>query len=213
MSTKIYNAFKFNGTPEQLMVIFKDIKKEYTEQCKKDLSGYKLDKIEFSKKRYPFLEKNMYLKDMDFPDFTLSDIIERETVIGERNPLNIDASAVVYFYDGKIFVQFFSLPDSIINKHSLFEDYHYQNQTDMSNYDEDKEPMNLMTEERIQELNMDWTKRRDTWEVILPWGDPVPSNNGLIFSFIPNHYELSMFCRDLECVNDVIEKKYQKKFK
>jgi len=212
MSTKIYNAFKFNGTPEQLMVILKDIKKEYTEQCKNDLSKLKLDEIEFNKKRYPFLEKDMYLKESDFPDFTLSNIIERETIIGERSPLNIDASAVVYFHDG-IFVQFFGLPDSIINKHPMFEDYHYQNQSDMSNYDEDKEPIESMTEERLQELNMDWIERRDTWDEILPWSDPVPSNNGLIFSFIPNHYELSMFCRDLKCVHDIIEKKYQEKFK
>jgi len=204
MSTKIYNAFKFNGNGEELIVILKEIKKEYIE-----LTKNKLMKLNYSpnwilkKDRYPSLLSDLTwieLKEISCSEFILEDIIRKEEKIGEYHPFNISASAIIYFCENNIYIQLFGLPrdyqKQILNKYNQFTDYHYQNQSDQSNYDWDKEDWNTMTEERQEELEKEWEERERIWDKIMP-DYSSPSELGLSFDFVPINYEMSVFCRDI----------------
>lgn len=204
MSTKIYNAFKFNGEIEELMKIFSDIKSEYSELTKNKLKKLNPDLV-FEKKKYPFLEKDIKLKDLKndtFGEFILSDIIEKEKIISGHHPFNIDASAVVYFFENNIYVQFFGLPrnyeKTLLNKLKQFTDYHYQNSTDQSNYNWEEEKWDEMSDERQKELEQEWKERLRVWEGIYRndlWR--APSECGLVYEFAPNHYDMGIFCKDI----------------
>lgn len=201
MSTKIYNAFIFDGSAEELMLILKDIKNKYLEITQKYLMGLNYKNWTFTKKRYPFLDSDMNIKeikDCGFGEFLLQDIIDREKRLNEHHPYNIDASAVVYFHKNKIYVQFFGLPrgyeKTFLN--DKFKDYHYQNSTDQSNYDWEKEEWDEMSPERQKELEDEWKERENVWDEILPgWSAPV--EHGLIFDFLPNGYNFSKFCDEI----------------
>lgn len=199
MSTKIYNAYQFLGTSEELMVILKELKKDYYEYLKTFLKNLHYSNHVFEKKRYPFLEQDLTFKELkqkDFADYLLEDIIHKEIKIGDWHPLNIDSSAVVYFFENKIFIQFFGLPKefrSFIDKNNKFKDYHYQNSTDMSNYNWDDEDWNTMTEERQTELESEWNERRKIWNEIMP-DYSVPSECGLTFEFTPMGYKFNQLC-------------------
>lgn len=216
MSTKIYNAFIYKGSTEELLSYLYQIKKEYIELMKSRLSKINVDTT-FEKKRYNFLSEDITLKllkeksdepyspkkkytNIDFPEFVLTDIIETEMKRSEYHPFNINASAVVYFCENKIYIQFFGLPRDFqkikIESFDKFKDYHYQNSTDMSNYDWDKEDWNQMSKERKEELQNEWCERHRVWEKIMS-ETVTPSECGLVYDFHPNHYDLSMFCREL----------------
>jgi len=201
MSTKIYNAYIFDGTINELINILKNIREEYEEHAKKTLLGLSYFHVNFTKKRYPFLESDMTMKELkesSFGEFTLEDIIIKEKSRNEHHPFNIDASSVVYFFEDKLYVQLFGLPrdfqKDIINKYTQFRDYHFQNSTDQSNYDWEKESWSKMSDERQKELEDEWDERDRVWENILP-GWSAPSDHGLIFEFTPTR--LSMFCSDV----------------
>lgn len=203
MSTKIYNAFKFNGNNEELISIFKNIKLEYYDYLQNKLTKLNFNKWNLEKKRYKFLEKDYTwkeFKELDFPEYILEDIFQVENKRGEWHPLNIDASSVVYHCEEKIYVQFFGFDRDFLknqlDKYSQFEDYHYQNSTDQSNYDDDKEPWNEMSEERQKELEKEWKERYRIWEKIMPdWS--IPSECGLIYNFTPIGYKLTCLCNDI----------------
>lgn len=89
MSTKIYNAYQFLGTSEELMVILKELKKDYYEYLKTFLKNLHYSNHVFEKKRYPFLEQDLTFKELkqkDFADYLLEDIIHKEIKIGDWHP-------------------------------------------------------------------------------------------------------------------------------
>lgn len=200
MSTKIYNTFKFNGETEELISILKEIKLSYYQYLKNFLTNLNLN-WDLKKERYKFLEKDYSwkeFKELDFSDYLLEDILATEKKRGEHHPFNIDASAVVYFCENKQYVQFFGLPQDfqklILDKYNdKFQDYHYQNNTDQSNYDWDTEPWDEMSEERQEELEKEWEERYRIWEKIMP-DYSIPSESGLIFEFAPIGYQLHLLC-------------------
>ena len=205
MSTKIYNAFKFNGNGEELIVILKEIKKEYIQLTKNMLMKCNFSSADWilKKDRYPFLPSDLTwkeLKEINFSEFILENIIRKEEKIGEHHPFNISASAVVYFCENNIYIQLFGLPrdyqKQVLNKYSQFKDYHYQNNTDQSNYDWDKEDWNIMAEERQKELEKEWDERKRIWNIIMP-DYKAPSELGLSFDFVPINYEMTVFCCDI----------------
>jgi len=205
MSTKIYNAFKFNGSGEELISIFQEIKKEYIQLTKNMLMKCNFSSADWilKKSRYPSLPSDLTwkeLKEISYSEYLLEDIIRKEEKIGEHHPFNISASSIVYFCENNIYVQLFGLPrdyqKQVLNKYSQFTDYHYQNSTDQSNYDYDMEPWESMTIERQEELENEWSERRRVWDIIMP-GYSAPSEIGLTFDFVPINYEMSVFCRDI----------------
>lgn len=209
MSTKIYNAFKFEGSGEELIAILKDIKKEYVELTKNKLMrlNYSSEWI-LKKSRYPSLPSDLTwkeLKETICSEYLLEDIIRKEEKIGEHHPFNISASAVVYFCENNIYIQLFGLPSDyqahFLTKYTQFKDYHYQNSTDQSNYDWDKEDWESMVEDRQKELETEWDERCRIWDIIMP-GYSSPYELGLTFDFVPINYEMNVFCRDI--LNSII---------
>jgi len=59
MSTKIYNAYIFDGNAELLVEILKDIKIGYYEYLKETLTTLNYNRWTLEKNRYHFLEKDM----------------------------------------------------------------------------------------------------------------------------------------------------------
>lgn len=153
MSTKIYCAYRYDGSIEQLLGEMELIREDYY------------------KKSYEFVKKCFVESWKGEPDKRVNAIMEFTRVISNEiktdnnSPMNLEASAMVYFHKGKIYVQFFigryGEPENLSKN---FIDFHYQNQTDMP-------------EEVTDE---DWEKRKLTWNEI--FGDSgIPARAGLIY--------------------------------
>lgn len=203
MSTKIYNAFIFNSNIDELMSILYEIKTEYYQILENKLPNLNFNNWKLKKKRYPFLPSNLTwqeFKKLDFSDYLLENIIEKEKKINDYHPLNIDASIVIYFCENKIYTQFYGLDrdfqESILTKYDKFQDYNYQDNTDQSNYDWDNELWDNMSEERQLELEEDWKEREIIWNKILP-DHSVPSDKGLTYEFAPIGYQLNLLCKKI----------------
>jgi hypothetical protein len=190
MSTKIYNAYKFNGDHKDIIYLCKNLSKLFVDDCIQKINQKESFIIRSVRdKRTRKQRKRKYpLYHIELIDF-LNDIIKE----GYRHPLNFEASIVVYLHEKNIYMQFFGCEklikkDNFKYKDSL-EDFHYQNQVDMSNYDEDKEPWNEMSEKRQLELEEDWEKRKEIWNEILG-GSAYPVQNGLVYELFskPTQY-------------------------
>ena len=106
MSTKIYNAYKWNGNIYSLL--------EFLQELKPKVWQHKLD----------------FLKNYTGSFDEVLEEMKKVMWVGLNNPLNVSSSAVVYFYKRKIFVQFFDVHHSFLEDERL-QDFHYQNQVDM----------------------------------------------------------------------------------
>ena len=153
MSTKIYNAYIFTKSPEALIPFLFKIRKQYTEYLIQDFSCIKPQ----GSLRW------------DTEGFLLKEIREA-TIKGAEEPFNIDASAVVYFFKGKIYIQFFGLPHTLmseVHKKRAIRDFHYQDQSDKS--------------ARVSDDR--WEERGEIWEKIFEVVSPIPSQAGLHYEF------------------------------
>ena len=198
MSTKIYNAFKYKGKLAELIDSLKEIKKNYLNDKIDDL--VKFGELVITKKDVDLIEEDIKIKDLykkPLGDLIFSDFLERQIKLGYNTPLNIEASCVVYGHKNDIYIQFFGLNtkyyDIIVDK---IEDFHYQNQADMSNYDWSKEKWDEMTPQRKSQLKRNWNKRKEVWEEIIKDYDTF-GESGLTFDFYPSGYKLTMFCSDI----------------
>jgi len=170
MNTKIYNAFKWNDSPEKLIVKLKDIRKRYMKdvgnQIKIPLIWKMFEKKENLKGREILFDNDIYT------------IIREEIQRGLNHPLNPQADAVIYFLDGKIYVHFFGLTNPIMRdtyQDRDFIDYHYQDQVDpyyaLGDYAEGSIPV----------LEKQYDQREKVWDVLLPNDNPYPALNGVTF--------------------------------
>lgn len=201
MSTKIYNAYRVKGTIHDLMEVLKavrEIHKQYIEQTYKKFASVRI----FDPKDYKgIIDKEETLNSLaaDYcGDFTLEKIIRENIRKGRNEPLNVDASAVVYFDKKKIYVVFFGLSNqlnTIVRTNSFLEDYHYQNSCDQSNYDYEKEKWNEMPKERQKALAKDWREREKLWDKMI--GDGPFYENGLLFEFVPTGYPMTLLCQKI----------------
>ena len=149
MSTKIYNAYRVKGTIHDLMEVLKairEIHEQYIVQIFKKYSGT------FDPKDYKgIIDKEETLSSLAeeyFGEFIIEKIIRAEIERGLNTPLNVGASAVVYFHKKKIYVVFFGLSNTenaIVRTNVFLEDYHYQSSCDQSNYDWEKEKWEEMS--------------------------------------------------------------------
>jgi hypothetical protein len=107
MSTKIYDAYKYNGSLYDLLNQLKDIRKEYQEEKIELLSMFGNLEIEVEN------NKKVFLKDLDkeiLGDLFFGDYLEKRMKIGYNEPQNISASVVLYPYkNGEIYLHFFGL--------------------------------------------------------------------------------------------------------
>jgi len=192
MSTKIYDAYKYEGNLHSLLNQLKEIRKDYQEEMINQLSIF--DKLEIEVEN----GKKVMLKDLHeetLGELFFGDYLEKRMKIGYNEPMNISASVVLYPYKDDIYLHFFGLKRKYVDKIDGLKDFHYQNQSDQSNYDWDKEKWEDMSEERQKELEEDWDNRSDIWDEIL--GYNTPSESGFSFEFHPHGYQLSEFCRKI----------------
>lgn len=198
MSTKIYDAYKVTGTIHELMRLLIALRELHIDQS---IANYKRFAGVFKKDEFKFLEKDETLESLSenfMGEFILEDIIRKEIDRGFNTPLNISASAVVYFDDKNIYVKFFGLSrleNGPIKNADFLEDYHYQNSADQSNYDWDVEKWENMTPKRQKELTKDWEERRETWDRII--GDGPFYERGLVFDFVPSGYPMTLMCKKI----------------
>lgn len=161
MSTKIYNAYIWDGTVEELVLFLKDLRQHYIEEGS-------LHMIQFSD-FFKNLEEE-YKKEGKY--FHLSSYLRERISVGLNDPDNLDASAVVYFQDGKIAVQFFGLElfyrdgkrplADLIKNNSKLQEYEYWDNVDQP-----------------EELSEDqWEERKAFWDFI-----NVPVEDGLSYEF------------------------------
>jgi|SaaInlStandDraft_4_1057021.scaffolds.fasta_scaffold56318_1 hypothetical protein len=170
MSTKIYNAFQYQGTVEELMKDFEIIHDEYKEAATNFIKQT-LDK-------YDKLNPELNLKNEDgiIHRGNLSTLIKDHTM--KEYPTYDDvycfnASSMVYFLDGNVYIQFFGFDVApfgaefnIPHKNKLEEDkkitdFHYQDQTDpWYDYDE-------LEGQELEDAEKDWKHREDVWNRII----------------------------------------------
>lgn len=186
MSTKIYYAYKYDGTIQELMKNLFKIRMRYWEECREGLKEWgsfiakKLLEFEHITRHLdPYDKKSLENLDTDFdgkykdkPIYELSyiyldRILQAHIRSGLNNPLNFQAAIVVYPFKDSIYVQFFGVREikKYINK--KFSDFHYQNQTDKPDKVTDKE----------------WNQREKVWDEIFKVNSK-PSTAGLTFPLI-----------------------------
>ena len=180
MSTKIYDAYKVKD-----MTLFDLLK--YFQKMKNEILQYYANNmiVDFDK-----LQLDKGSETIDFVD--VSKILEISDNMNTDNPYDtrkiyVVSSVVIYPHrNGDLYVHFFNVKNNIMKKYIInnqrFEDFHYQNSSDMSNFNMKKENINTMTSERREELERDWNYRREVWDELL-LGLAIPSENGFIFEF------------------------------
>jgi len=162
MSTKIYDAYKYHGKLEDLTKYLIKIKNDFIENdFKKQLITYysPFDLIQIEKNSKI---ETIYLKDIN--RWQLADYYNSKH--GAYFKEDFTLSVVTFFDNDNIYCKFNNVNFKLIEKYNVFADYHYQNQTDMSNYNEDDEPWKEMATERQVELEDGWNIRKKTWDKI-----------------------------------------------
>lgn len=199
MSTKIYDAYKVTGTIHELMRLLIALRDLHIDQS---IANYQRFSGVFKETEFKgIIEKDETLKSLSenfMGEFILADIIRKLIDRGLNTPLNIGASAVVYFDKKDIYVKFFGLSrleDGPVKNADFLQDYHYQNSVDQSNYDWDVEKWETMSPGRQKELTKDWDKRRETWDRII--GDGPFYEKGLVFDFVPSGYPMTLMCKKI----------------
>jgi hypothetical protein len=172
MSTKIYNAYIFNGTLKEVFLLKTELQKVYIADVKNALMALKDFELKDIK---PFATqpmandalKNCQEKTIgNAPWMYLQDILKGIANIGFRETLNFSASMMLYSHEEKIIVQFFGIYPHWLDKYCFLQksvkllnsyvrrkklvDFHYQNQTDKPS--------------RIS--NKAWDEREKIWDEI-----------------------------------------------
>jgi hypothetical protein len=126
MSTKIYNAYLWNDSIENLLSYLKEYKKEY------------IDKIsDFLYSHTKYLENEVEKTDYKDVYFYLSD--EQNKSKSYDNIFSFVGSIIIYPHNNKIAVQFYTERFIKIKLDDRLTDYHYQNQVDSDNTEEEDE--------------------------------------------------------------------------
>lgn len=179
MSTYINDAYKYHGKMEDVINILEDIRDKYIkEHFKEQILKYNSPTDIVKNKYLPYESTDFLLKDLDRWQF--QDYMK----YNEQFCIECQLSVIFYFDFSGIYCQFFRVPYDIIKEYPVFTDYHYQDGSDMSNYDETIEPYALMTDERKTELNEDWDTRKKLWDRVFDyhWS---PVNAGFLYDLSP----------------------------
>lgn len=182
MSTKIYNAYKFNGTIEELIQHIRDYKTTWID--------YHVDRLRSSK-------MTKMIKEDGYNFLDLIDIMKEHSqkkYPTHRDFFDVRGSVWVGFFEGNIYVQ-----SDLNDKHYPFEkdiesfiddrfvDYHYQNQSDpWYTYRDD------LTEAEVLEAEKDYTERGRIWDAIMQ-NDHSLIQCGLTFEYMSqesDYYEI-----------------------
>jgi len=169
MSTKIYNAYKFDDevTIEDVIKLLREARKRYLESVTQIM--------------YDSYDRfcNYYgLNDV----FEMSNKLQELYNSSEIDLFNFSSSCVIYFNKGNIYIQFFGLDRSFSSSiiedcfGKITKDYHYQNQSDpWYEYDDD------LTEEEKEVHEKEYKERELVWDEILDYD--CPAECGLFYEF------------------------------
>lgn len=150
MSTKMYNLYRVEGKSIQaLFAWLVETRKQYYQHVREKMSRC--------------VEREGLER--------ITDQMERYTRSGYNGMFNIEASAVVYLYEGGLYVQLFGLHGPFgdtIEKTPFLVDFHYQDQTD--------KPSDIPDDE--------WNERERIVEAILDIDSGARASRcGLVFQF------------------------------
>jgi len=188
VSTKIYNAYRFDGSLESLFQVLKNLRQKYRKEVVKRIINAKdtlaldhIDKIAASE-FYPLSircgEHQLYRAKISDLSAPMLEKLLKFAIVGRRNSLlNISASAVIYPHQNKLYVQFFGVNPP--KKDKRFKDFHYQDQED--------KPDSISTQE--------WNRREKVWDSILD-DDAIPAVSGLTYEFHNQLFEIAYSAYD-----------------
>jgi len=193
MSTKVYNGIKFKSKDFNIILKqLKSLRAPAKEIAINDLKNFQM---------------RVFIGNEDLIDNNPYDVVKKMEISSNKNmrdheDILINFHVVIYPHpNGNIYGYFF---DDIREYKKLLlvdkicEDYHYQNQTDMSNYDEDKESWKSMTKKRQNELENNWEERNDIWEYLIGYG--TFSENGFLYEIVDGGRDLWNFRLNKEIV-------------
>ncbi|MBR4792662.1 MAG: hypothetical protein IK038_03250 [Bacteroidaceae bacterium] len=193
MSTKIYDAYLYDKTEDELILELNAIRKAYLSYLKDELSK--------NAERYMECGKAIYDDDKEVDEHLLRKArryLERGTYTMEKgHPLDMSGDCVIVKHDGKIVVwlfpgyQFgqFAKTNEILQRIKKNE-YWWQNQSDVE----------FDTPEEEEEYD----KRGEFWDAVFAkYNTGIPSQTGLSYSFF--HHDDIFKCA---CI---LEKKYTEK--
>lgn len=179
MSTKIYNAYKFEGSFDDLLTELKKIKTMWLEGVYKHILLHKDDQLSPYTNWYDL--RNYILKEskkITFENFNFG-----------------TCYAFVAPYKNNIYCKFFDFhPISneiydYINDNPNFQDYHYQNSSDAY-----WELLPVVTSEELEWYKDDWEERKNTWDDILGGNGYAPFiDSGFTYNFFTQH-NISEIC-------------------
>ncbi len=205
MSTKIYNAYLFNGGYDEILPLVKKLRNVSTEKLKNEVSKKIIMNSQILVKHFPWIGEDKKISSLEWLDVSrvLCDIFKSDSLI-DFYDFNAP-SCVIYLVDGKIAFQFFQLykeVENLIQSDPRFTDYHYQNSTDQSNYNWRKEKWEEMSEDRKNELVRDWDDREIFWDKVFD-SVSTPLDSGLTYNFYPwNFTEICMEVMRKDIIRD-----------
>lgn len=158
MSTKIYDAYEFNGSMEELLQFCKELKLKWIEFFLKE-------RIE---KTFGLDGKNTKITIEQYNEvigFVEEETKKKYNMTGDV--FDFKASVLIYPFENRLFVQFFldimflrEEVEVLLKQDGRFTDYHYQNQSDPW-FDYEK-----FSEEEVKQHEKDWNERKRVWDRI-----------------------------------------------
>jgi len=181
MSTKIYNGIKFKSN--DFNVVLKQLK-----DLRKPAKDIALKELKESKIRV-FIGLNDLINSDPYEILKEMEISSNKTYRNHSDML-INFHVIIFPHkNGNIYGYYFNDIDEYSKLiKNISDDYHYQNSTDMSNYDWDKEDWNTMSKERQDELEKDWEERCEIWEELM--GDRTFVENGFLYEIVDGGRDL-----------------------
>ena len=159
MSMKIYDAWKFNGSHNDLIKFIGSLRKLYLEDCKVYIDSITPD--------LPELDRYEYIRHIQ------KKINEGINSVERGYPYDIDASGVVLEFDGKIVIYFFNL-----NEHQYPKTWKkIREELEFFGYWDNVDPDENCSED-------EWNERKEFFNNLFEeYESYVPSDCGLIFEF------------------------------
>jgi hypothetical protein len=152
MSTKIYDAYRYDGTVEKLQEWLYCFRKRYCAYALADLKKLLQPTLKFME---------------------VLSLIQESTKSGLNIRTNIEASVIVYFYQGSIYIKFCGVPDRLLKRLGPeFKDFHFHTSSDRPKHISER----------------DWRHRRCIWDGICKHGATF-ADNGWLFRLVPSGFE------------------------
>lgn len=176
MSTKIFDAFKFNGKANELLNHVRSYRSKWIDfQIERILSNNNPEEYLVNEHKHKHNSAGHLASHLSLYDFIKDQSTKQFASWGDV--FDVRGSVAVYFHKRNIYVQTFlqctGLPPEFID--DRFVDFHYQNQTDPWYFYE-----NLSIEEK-KKAARNWRVRKKVWDDIYSGDFNTASQAGLIY--------------------------------